>query len=173
MTGLSGKKWLPVALLMATVASLSQASAEQGYRHYRNARFGVSADVPADWKADPEPANGDGLVLSSPDGAATMTVSGMLNADSTPPGEVIRDAQRVRQGESVTYRKVVGRQMVISGLRGDVIFYRKVILSCNDQIVNRLAIEYPVAQKEAYNALVSHVAGSMRSSPGAQVPDCK
>jgi hypothetical protein len=96
-----------------------------------------------------------------------------LNFDDAPAADVIRDQQRVGQGENVTYRKAAARQVVISGLRGDTIFYRKVILSCNDQIVNRVAIEYPVAQKQAFDALVSHVAGSMRTSPGAQVPDCK
>jgi hypothetical protein len=173
MTRLSGRRWLCAALVTMSATSLSQASAEQGYRPYRNARFGVSADVPADWKADPKPANGDGLVLSSPDGASTITVSGILNVDGAPAAEMIRDQQRVGQGENVTYQKAAARQVVVSGLRGDLIFYRKVILSCNDQIVNRLAIEYPATQKQAFDALVSHVAGSMRSSPGAQIPDCK
>jgi hypothetical protein len=173
MTGQTFRNRLRAVLLTISVALLSQAAAEPGYRHYRNPRFGVSADVPADWKADPEPANGDGLVVSSPDGAAMITVSGILNVENATATDVIRDAQRVQQGESVTYRKVGSRQAVVSGVRGPLIFYRKVVLSCNDQILNRLAIEYPVARKEAFDALVSHVAASMRSSPGAQIPDCE
>jgi hypothetical protein len=34
-------------------------------------------------------------------------------------------------------------------------------------------IEYPAAQQQAFDALVSHVAASMRSSPGAQIPKCR
>ena len=173
MTGLARQRWRYAVLLTASIAMLAPASAEQGYRQYRNWRFGVSADVPSDWKAGPEPENNDGLVFASPDGAATITVSGILNADSAPAAEVIADEQRARDGETVTYRRASARQAVISGTRGNVIFYRKAILSCNDQIVNHLSIEYPVAQKQAFDALVSHVVASMRSSPGAQIPNCR
>ena len=173
MTGLARQRWLHAVLLTASIAMLAPASAEQGYRQYRNWRFGVSADVPSDWKAGPEPANNDGLVFASPDGAATITVSGILNADNAPAAAVIADEQRAQDGETVTYRKASARQAVISGTHGNVIFYRKAILSCNDQILNHLSIEYPVAQKQAFDALVSRVAASMRSSPGAQIPKCR
>ena len=172
MTGRVCRRWLCAGLLTATVAMLSPASAEQGYRPYRNWRFGVSADVPSDWKAGPEPDNNDGLAFPSPDGAATITVSGILNADDARAAELIADEQRARDGETVTYRKASARQVVISGTRGNMIFYRKAILSCNDQIVNHLLIVYPAAQKQAFDALVSHVAASMRSSPGEQIPKC-
>ena len=173
MTGVGCQRWLCGVLLTASIAMLSSASAEQGYRDYRNGRFGVSADVPSDWKAGPEPENNDGLVFTSPDGAATITVSGILNADNAPSAEVIADEQHAQDGETVTYRKASARQAVVSGTRGNMIFYRKTILSCNDQILNHLSIEYPVAQKQAFDALVSHVVASMRSSPGAQIPKCR
>jgi hypothetical protein len=172
MTGRICRRWLCAGLLTATVAMLPPASAEQGYRAYRNWRFGVSADVPSDWKAGREPDNNDGLAFTSPDGAATITVSGILNADDAPAAEVIADEQRARDGETVTYRKASARQVVVSGTSGNMIFYRETILSCNDQIVNHLLIVYPAAQKQAFDALVSHVAASMRSSPGEQIPKC-
>jgi hypothetical protein len=172
MTGLICRRWLYAGLLTASIIMLSPAAAEQGYRPYRNWRFGVSADVPSDWKAGPEPDNNDGLAFTSPDGAATITVSGILNADNAPAADVIADEQRARDGETVTYQKASARQVAISGTRDNMIFYRKAILSCNDQIVNHLLIVYPAAQKQAFDALVSHVAASMRSSPGEQIPNC-
>ena len=167
------RNWLYAAACIASVASLCPVNAEQGYRTYRNDRFGVSADIPSDWKAGQEPDNNDGLVFSSPDDAATITVSGILNADDTPASKVIAEEQRAQSGEAVTYRSKGGRQAVISGTRGAVIFYRKTILSCNDQVLNHLVIEYPAAQKQAFDALVAHVAASMRSSPGAQISKCR
>lgn len=167
------RKLFYAALLMASLAALSPATAEQAYRNYRNARFGVSADVPSDWKAGREPDNHDGLVFSSPDGAATIIVSGILNADDAPAHEVMADEQRPEQDETVTYQKASARQAVISGTHGDMIFYRKAILSCGDQVINHLSIEYPAAQKQAFDALVSHVAASMRSSPGEQISKCR
>jgi serine/threonine-protein kinase len=166
-------KWLCAAFVVAAIAALCPVKAEQGYRNYRNARFGVSADVPSDWKAGQEPDNMDGLVFSSPDGAVTITVSGILNADDTPASEVIADEQRAQSGETVTYRSKGPHQAVISGTRGAVIFYRKTMLSCKDQVINHLVIEYPAAQKQAFDPLVAHVAASMRTSPGAQIPNCR
>jgi hypothetical protein len=167
------QKWLCAALLLASISALCPASAEQGYRTYRNARFGVSADVPSDWKPGPEPENGDGLVFSSPDGTATITVSGILNADNESASKVMAEEQRAGDGETVVYRKAGARQAVISGTRGATIFYRKSMLSCGDQVLNHLVIEYPAAQKQAFDALVSHVAGSMRTPPGAQISKCR
>jgi hypothetical protein len=93
-----------------SIATLGPASAEQGNRNYRNARFGVSADVPSDWKAGREPDNNDGLVFSSPDGAATITVSGILNADDQPASAVVAEEQRAGDGETITYRKASARR---------------------------------------------------------------
>src|ERR1700743_3909324 len=98
------RKCFCAALMMASIVALSPVSAEQGYRNYRNARFGVSADVPSDWKAGREPENNAGLVFSSPDGAATITVSGILNADNQPASRAIAEEQQAQTGETVTYR---------------------------------------------------------------------
>jgi hypothetical protein len=167
------RKWLCAAFVIAAVAALCPVKAEQGYRNYRNARFGVGADVPSDWKAGREPDNMDGLVFSSPDGAVTITVSGILNADDTPASGVIADEQRAQSGETVIYRSKGPHQAVISGTRGAMIFYRKTMLSCKDQVINHLVIEYPAAQKQAFDALVMRVAASMRTSPGVQIPNCR
>src|SRR5882757_3374616 len=120
MTGLACPGWLCAALLTASIAMLSPVSAEQGYHQYRNWRFGVSADVPSDWKAGSEPENNDGLVFTSPDGAATITISGILNAGNAPAAELIADEQRAQDGQTVTYRKASARQAVISGTRGNM-----------------------------------------------------
>jgi serine/threonine-protein kinase len=167
------RRLIGATLLVASIAALAPVSAQQAYRHYRNSRFGVSADVPSGWKAGPPPENNDGLVFSSSDGAATITVSGILNVDNAPLARVIAEEQRAQDGETVIYRNKSVRQAVVSGTRGDVIFYRKAILSCNDQILNHLVIEYPAAQKQAFDAVVSHVAASMRASPGEQIPNCR
>ena len=167
------RNWLCAAACLASIAALYPVSAEQGYRTYHNDRFGVSADVPADWKPGREPDNNDGLVFTSPDGASTITVSGILNADDTPASQVISDEQRAQSGETVTYRNKGPRQAVVSGTREAMIFYRKTMLSCRDQVVNHLVIEYPAAKKQDFDTLVTHVAGSMRTSPGWQIHNCR
>jgi hypothetical protein len=40
-------------------------------------------------------------------------------------------------------------------------------------IVVRLVIEYPAAQKRAFDSLMSHVVVAMRASPGEQISKCR
>src|SRR4051812_15197745 len=152
LNGLLGRMLLGLAMLNGVPAATG-ASATEAWRLYRNERFGVSADIPRSWKAGRAPDNGDGLAFTSPDGAATIRVSGGLNiADSI--AEAIEAEQTLDEGETVTYRRRGDRMSVLSGTRGAVIFYRKAMLSCGDEVVNRVSIEYPLARKEAFDELV-------------------
>lgn len=161
----------PPARLMAVVRSSLPAAAET-YRVYTNERFGQTADVPASWRADPPPVNGDGLIFRSPSGDASLTVYGSLNiADSV--SEAMRDQATPIDGEAVTYRKTGKRDVTLSGAKGDRIFYRKSILVCRDQIWNSIHLEYPARDKKAYDALVTRVARSLRGGRSEQISDCR
>jgi hypothetical protein len=154
------------------LSAVAGAAADEAYRTYRNERFGVSADVPRSWKAGRSPDNGDGLAFTSPDGTATITISGGLNiADSVT--EAMQAELTPDDGETVSYRRQTDRMAVLSGTRGTTIFYRKAILSCKDAVMSRVAIDYPLARKQEFDALVTHVARSLRGGPGAQVGSCK
>src|SRR5471030_1510041 len=119
-------RFLALALLAA--ASIASARAES-FRIYSNPRFGATAEYPADWRPDPPPENGDGLVFRSPDGKATITISGILNiADS--PDEAMRDEEKVSDGQTVTFHQHGRRSVIMSGTQGDKIFYRKSLLVC-------------------------------------------
>lgn len=147
-------------------------AAAEKYRSYTNERFGQTADVPASWKADPPPTNGDGLRFRSPDGKASLAVSGSLNIADTVD-EAMRDQSKPLDGEDVTYRKVGKRDVTLSGHMGDAIFYRKSILVCRDQVWNSIHLEYPASDKKAYDAMVTHIAKSLRPGKGYQVSDCR
>ena len=58
--------YLSAALLAAFLAPPS-------YRTYHNDRFGYRVDYPADFKPQPEAANGDGRRFVSPDGQTVLT----------------------------------------------------------------------------------------------------
>jgi len=133
------------------------------WRSYFNDRFGVTADTPADWKMGPAPENNDGSVFTSLDGSATITISGSFSALSYDEEVAIKTAP---EGGVATYKKITPRLLVVSGTRGDRIFYRKSILSCHDTVWNDLVIEYPAAEKAKYDALVAHVSGSLHPGPG-------
>jgi hypothetical protein len=148
-------------VLAGVAAAISTVRAEEAYRTYHNERYGVSADVPRDWKAGRPPDNGDGLKFTSPDGAATILVYGGYRLADTV-AEALNSELAADEGETITYQTRAPRMAVISGMRGPTIFYRKVVVSCKDQVMNQISIEYPSARKPQFDTLVSHVAASLR-----------
>ncbi len=152
-----------MVLLVATCLIGSAAWAEGAWRPYYNDRFGVTADAPSDWKMGPAPENNDGRIFTSPNGSATITISGSFS--TMPHDEEV--AIRVEQkGAAITYKKITPRLVVVSGTKSDRIFYSKSILSCHGTIWNDLRVEYPVADKDKYDALVAHVSASLHPGPG-------
>jgi len=163
------KAVIGMALAAATV--LAGTAMAAGWQTYVNDRFGSTADVPVGWRAGTPPANDDGLEFTAPDGQASLIVSGSLNVwDKLDEAFAIYATPD--EGETITYQQRDKQSIVISGTKGDRIFYRKSILSCRGTVWNSIAIEYPTAQKKAFDAIVTHVAASLRSGRSAQVAEC-
>jgi serine/threonine-protein kinase len=166
-------RWTRTALAtIALVAFAAAATAAPQYRNYVNERFGTTADIPADWIADAPPENGDGLRFHSPDQHATLAVYGRLNISDSVE-EAMKEYEEPGKDETITYRHRERRAVVVSGTRGDTIFYSKHVLSCRDEIWNSIHLEYPAAEKAAYDALVARVAQSLRPGRSWQVRGCK
>jgi hypothetical protein len=166
-------RWSKACLAaIALLAFAAAATAASQYRSYVNERFGMTADVPTDWKADPPPENSDGLHFRSPDQRASLAVYGRLNISDTVD-DAMRDYETPGKDETITYRHRERRAVVVSGIRGDTIFYSRHVLSCRDEIWNSVHIEYPATEKAAYDALVTHVARSLRPGPSWQARGCK
>ncbi len=157
-------------LLFALLLGGSRAGAET-WRIFHNDRFGATAEVPAAWRMDPAPENNDGRSFSSPDGRAKIVVSGIrAEIGSLEEDKAIRLKPDV--GEVVTYEKRGGGWIVVSGTRGDTIFYRKSILTCGDSIWDDLSIEYPAAEAGKYAALVKRVSASLRGGKAYDADGC-
>jgi serine/threonine-protein kinase len=152
-------------IILGFVASFLTLNAQaEGWRSYHNTRFGVTADAPAEWTMGVAPENNDGRVFVSPDKRAEIIISGIFAVSSR--GEEIASRLAPNEGETVTYKKRGSASVVVSGIKGDKIFYRKSMLSCHDTIWNDLSIEYPASEKAKYDALVAHVASSLRPGSG-------
>jgi serine/threonine-protein kinase len=151
--------------IVASAAILAVVGARaESWRSYHNTRFGTTADVPQSWTMGRPPQNNDGRGFTSPDKRAEIIVSGMFHVLSRE--EELAIMLEPNQGEAITYQKQGPGWIVVSGVKGDRIFYRKSILSCRDTIWNDVSIEYPAAEKEKYERLVAHVAGSLRAGKG-------
>lgn len=66
--------------------------------------------------------------------------------------------------DEVTYRPRGRSWFVLSGYRGDDIYYEKVMFSCAGQVVNVMAITYPSNQREQYDSVVERMEDNFRSA---------
>lgn len=64
--------------------------------------------------------------------------------------------------DELTYRPRGRSWFVLSGYRGDTIYYEKVMFSCGGSVVNVLAITYPATQRNLYDPVVEHMENSFR-----------
>jgi hypothetical protein len=159
------------ALALACAVGTSALAAPAGWVTYRNERFGTTADIPSGWKPGPPPENRDGLRFASPDGRSSVAVSGSLHSHQSID-EALDAFERPRRGERITYKKRRGRWLVVSGYRGDRIFYRKLLLGCRGTVWNRVDIDYPAGEKRAFDPLVTHISQSLHAGSGYDAEGC-
>jgi len=116
----------------------------------------------------PPPVDNDGRGFTSPDGSAEMSISGMLFV--LPRDQEFSLRTLPGDGETITYKVVQGNLVVVSGFRGDKIFYRKSMLDCG--VWSDLSIEYPARDKLGYDPLVVRAAASLKPGHGYDNPNC-
>lgn len=134
---------------------------------YVNARFGTVCTFPDQIfsKRMPEPENGDGLEWQSADGASVACYGGYNALDDTPKSLLENEKANPGPGEKVTYSKTGKNWVVLSGTKGDKIFYRRSVFGKED-VIHSVFIEYPVALKTKYDPLVGAIAGSLHEASG-------
>jgi hypothetical protein len=158
---------LGAALLIAASASLTQA-ARHVWRDHVDPDYGTSAEVPVDvFEQQSDTGDVPGAVFTSADGRAQLQIGAWENLDGRTLGEFRRQLVEDQDHESITYSPSGRSWFVLSGYRdGDIVYYEKVIFSCDRQVVNALAIAYPVEQRSLYDPIVEHIEDSFRSGDG-------
>ncbi|MGX9144533.1 hypothetical protein [Mesorhizobium sp. 128a] len=135
---------------------------------YINARFGTVCAVPENIfsKRMPEPDNGDGQQWLSADGAS-LACCGSYNAlDNTPDSIVDEEKASTEPGYTVTYSKTGKNWVVVSGTKGDKIFYARSVFGKKD-VIHTVRIEYPASLKAKYDPLIGAIARSLHEASGS------
>lgn len=144
------------------------------WQTYKNPRFGTQGIYPADlFKPLDPPANGAGQGFESKDGAS-LVIQGMFNSlDDKSPKALAREYYGADSHPNVSYESSGKDWFVLSGTRGDTIYYEKVILSCKGDVVNALTIEYPASKKQRYDGLVGRIEKAFKPGRGEDTtPNC-
>jgi hypothetical protein len=131
-----------------------------GWQSYTNTRFGMSFEYPANIFAllDPPPENGDGRAFASAD--ALLMIFATHNTLNETPASMKRDMVGMQDYEEVTYSPSGDTWLVLSGYRGDTIFYEKYFF--RDGVISAFAIEFPQERKPFYAPIIERIEDSFR-----------
>ncbi|HEX2257314.1 MAG TPA: hypothetical protein VHG92_11555 [Afifellaceae bacterium] len=149
------------------VVQPSPAAADQfipsggGWQVYVNDRFGTSFSFPADiFTPSPPPENGDGRRFVAPD--ATLEVYAWHNAENETAASLKRRLVGSDGYTDVTYSPTGRSWLVLSGYRGDNIFYEKYFFRSGT--VHGFGIEFPAQEKPFYAPIIERIEDSFQAS---------
>jgi hypothetical protein len=153
-----------LAFAFALIASAALADqflpTSGGWQTYVNDRFGMSFDFPADvFAPQPPPDNGDGRSFRSD--SATLQIVAFQNIDDQTPGAMKRELLAGDGYEDVTYSPLGQTWFVLSGFRGDRIFYEKYLF--NGGVVSVFGIEFPADEKPYYAPIIERIEDSLEA----------
>jgi hypothetical protein len=155
-----------VIAVAAAVAPLAAAVA--GWSSQRDADLGFAYSYPTDLFGRIE---GDGKpsfhYFASEESEAKFLVGGWNNAAEQSPDSFKRwMMENVGGYDELTYRPRGRSWFVLSGYRGDSIYYEKVMFSCQGKLVNVFAITYPISQRDIYDPVVERMEDTFK--PGSR-----
>ena len=130
----------------------SQGSTPPGYNMYTNPRYGFAVLRPSSFKAEPPPADGDGLAWTTLDGQVMLAVYGANNVLNYSPAQDEADDARLL---SVVYSNISGNIVTVSGYKdnGRTIVYQRDVVGPGS--IDTLYWSYPVNQKTQWNTAVT------------------
>jgi hypothetical protein len=124
--------------------------------------------VPRDWTLSPENPETHERRFVSPSGDAWMSLYAL------PPTHDIEahlEGVRNHEYERITYERRGRAWIVVSGYKGDRIFYRKAMLACGGRSWHHLAFEYPAEQRRAFDQFVTRASYALQVYNQVGCPD--
>jgi hypothetical protein len=165
------RKFLLACAVLGAIGLVFAAPAEADqWRTYQNDRYGTTIDYPDQFKPEPPPGVDDGRTFISADGAQ-FSVYASYNAENFNL-TAYQDftLKNLDPGQAVTYKASGNNWFVISGTKGNDIFYERHLLSHSGQMTEGFSMAYPAAAKQIYDPIVARMAKSFRPGKGFQSP---
>jgi hypothetical protein len=137
---------------------------------YHNDRYGTTIDYPDQFKPEPPPDADDGRRFKDAQGVEFAVYAAYNALDFNLAKYQDDTLKNLHADQVVTYQAHGDNWFVISGTKGDNIFYERHVLSHGRQMTEAFSITYPVAAKLNYDPLVARMAKSLRPGKGFQSP---
>src|SRR5262245_2307635 len=114
----------------------------------------VAKLVPRDWQLQPASPAWQGRRYVSPDGSAWIA---FYATNAANDAAVRFKAVAFGDSEELTYLHGERDRLTVSGLKGDAIFYRKVMLACGGTVWRHVAVEYPASAKRELDGTIERL----------------
>lgn len=139
---------------------------------YRNNRFRFSLKYPADIFAFGEgQASDNGVTLTSADGEAVLNIFAAKNITGTTVGRYRRMLVNNRYADVKLDHTLQGRTwFVLSGAKGDKVFYEHVAFSCDGRSIHGWQMTYPLSARTFYDLVADEVHRNSLSSASCGRP---
>lgn len=162
---------LSLVLVFLLTIVLSAAGADNWHTYF-NDRYGTTIDYPDRFKPEPPPDADDGRRFKSADGAYFWVAASYYTYALDLDLAGYRDSilKNLDKGAVVTYQASGKNWFVISGTKGNDIFYERHMLTHGAQLTEDFGISYPAALKSTYDPIVARMAKSLRPGRGFQSP---
>jgi hypothetical protein len=168
---------IALAVLLTAVTSASaqrrrQAVGDEAWITYKNERFGYSLYYPSKIFLPGElPDNGGGQTFTTEDDSAKIVVFATLNSEKFSPAEYRKTILEEFGGyDRMDYSPTGQTWFVLSGFRGENIYYQKVMFSCGGRVINALSITFPTVDKPFYEPLIEAMEDRFRPGRGVESP---
>jgi hypothetical protein len=151
-------------LFLVVMLLTAGAVAREEWRIQQNPQYGFSFSYP---QGVFTPLQSDGPSLHrfiSSAGNAKLVVAAWETNGRTPE-EFKRWMLADSAGYDITYEPRGRSWFVVSGYRGDRIYYEKVAFSCAGRVANVLAITYPVGKRDLFDPLVERMEDDFKPGP--------
>jgi hypothetical protein len=140
------------------------------WRSYHNDRYGTTIGYPDFFKPGPPPDNDDGLKFTSADGADFSVFASYNAFDFDLAAFQAFVVKNRNAGEVIAYQAHGDDWFVISGTRGNDVFYERHLLSHGGEMTEGFVMSYPASLKQTYDPIVARMAKSFRPGAGFQTP---
>lgn len=150
-------------MLGAPTSALADKFADigSGWQRYSNDLYGTEFEFPAQiFDVTPPPETNDGRQFLSRD--ATLEIIATKNITGEGVEGLKRRVLKKEEGNGhdVTYSPSGQNWFVVSGFRGDQIFYEKYLL--RDGVIHAFGMEFPVSAKPVYAPIIERIEDSFR-----------
>ena len=149
-----------------SIACFSASVAREGWRTEREPTFGFSYSYPEHLFNEVGGEDRPSFhYFESAQSDAKFLVGAWDNEKEDTPDSFKRWlTANAEDYEDLTYRPRGRSWFVLSGYRGDQIYYEKVMFSCGGRVVNILAVAYPVASRRIFDPVVERMEDRFRPS---------